>query len=249
METLKSVLVIDDEISMREICECYLSDHYSHVYLAEDALQGLEILKKHKVDVILVDINMPKMNGFDFIEAAKNKYPKIKFIIMSGNVSVLNLHRAIRVGVFDFLEKPFSRSTLLEKVESAFKHGLHIQAAHSLKMVMGEINREKAVDRKALLIELREEISNKFDSANGDIQVLKSEIEQLFNSRINADQSGLIYFLTPAERKISQMLDAGLSARTISRKMDRSLNTIQVHIRSIRKKLGLAKSSPLLEEI
>lgn len=247
MEIIRSVLIIDDEVSLRELCHIFLRENYTHIYLAENALSGLEKLKKNKVDVVLVDVNMPQMNGFEFIEEAKKKHPAIKFILMSGNVSTLNLHRAIKAGVIDFIEKPFSRTTLLEKVEDAFKQDFHFYTPHSLKTAIGEIHREKTIDRKALLIELRDEITEKFNYSGDNLDSLKNEIEQLLNQKINADKSDLIYFLTPTEQKISEMLDAGFSARRISKKTDRSINTIQVHIRSIRKKLGLVKSQKTIE--
>lgn len=239
----KSILIVDDEDCIRDVCKTYLSENFENIFLAGNAESGLDKLKKHSIDVVLIDINMPKMNGFDFVEIAKKKHPNIKFLLISGDVSLLNLHRSIRCGVHDFIEKPFSQTTLLDRVMIACKEELHIYTNHSLKSVIGEINREKTLQQKNLLLDLREEVFTRVELSQGNMQVLRFDLEEMFDLKINAEKSGLMHCLTPVESKISELIDAGYSAMAISKKMNRSINTIQVHIRSIRKKFGLVKHS------
>lgn len=124
MKISKSILIIDDDQNIRDVAKGYLEEKFSSIFMANDALTGIDILKKNNISTVLVDINMPKISGFDFIEMTRNKYPQIKFIIITGQVSVSNLHRSIRVGAFDFIEKPFSQTSLLERVMAACKDGV-----------------------------------------------------------------------------------------------------------------------------
>lgn len=247
MEKNQKILIIDKDNNQIDICKCFLNEIYKDIFTANNGQTGLELLKKNNIDLVFVDIDMPIINGFEFIEIAKRTHPYVNYIIMSDEVSILMLHRAIKVGVFDYLEKPFSRTTLIEKADCSYNHKQHSSHSNSLKMIISEINHEKSIERKAILIDLKEEISSAFKSANGNFNVAKFDIETLMESKVHSDQIELIKFLTPAERKISEMLDAGLSAKAIARKTDRSLNTIQVHIRSIRKKLGLTKSNSSID--
>lgn len=243
MKNNQNILIVDQENSFLDLCSCYLEETYENVFYSNCSKHALSFIKKQKISLILIEVDMPLMNGFDFIQEAKKNYPEIQFIIMSNEVSVLLLHKAIHVGVFDYLEKPFSRTTLIEKTESALRHQVKDSSNSSLKNILNEINHEKSVERKSLLLDLKEEILDIFKNSNGCLKTVRFDVEALIESKIHADQSGLINLLTPTEKKISEMLEAGLSARIISRKTDRSLNTIQVHIRSIRKKLGLTKSN------
>jgi DNA-binding NarL/FixJ family response regulator len=241
MENRKSILLIDRDIATLDLCNCFLKEFYKNVSHTDCSQNGLDLLKKYKYDLVIIESRMPTIDGYDFIETGKQLSPNTHFIIMSEEVSVLLLHRAIKVGVFDYLEKPFSRTTIVEKVDSAFHHKSHQHQNTTLKNIIHEINEEKSIEKKSLLLEIKDEISEVLKKSNGNLEVAKFDIENILDSKIHSDDTGLINFLTPTERKISDMLNAGFSARTISRKTDRSLNTIQVHIRSIRKKLGLVK--------
>ena len=240
----KSILIIDDERDIRLICSSFLANDFSTIFDAQSADEAFNILKKNTIDVAIVDINMPGTNGFDFIEIAKRKYPNTRFLIITGNQSIANLLKAIKIGVFDFIEKPFSQATLLEKVNCACKNREHLYAGHSLKSVISEINKENTTQQKALLLDLRDDIQRAINKSRGNIDLLKFDVEQLFDSRIHGQAVSHLHCLTPTEQKISEMLVAGFTAKAISGKMNRSINTIQVHIKSMRKKLGLVKSAP-----
>ena len=229
MKIMNYILIIDDNDEIKDLCHSYLDGCCSEILFAGNAIIGLDLLKKHTIDVVLVEMNIPKTNGFSFVEMAKNKYPNIRFLVMFKDVRCINFYRAINVGVFDFIEKPFVKTNFLEKIEAASKQG-------------EGINRAQLMEHKKMLIAFRDEVLSSFEKAQGNMDVLRFDIEQIFDLKIGTEKKRLNCFLTPTEKDISEMIDGGLNAKAIAREKNRSLNTIQVHIKSIRRKLGLVKN-------
>ncbi len=119
---MKSILIIDDE---KEICESIkmildYEDYYSEY--VTDPLLGKDKLKFSEFAVILLDIQMPGMNGFEFLDWIKENDIKTPVIIISAHSSLENAVKATKHGAFDFLEKPIDRDKLLISVRNAIKH-------------------------------------------------------------------------------------------------------------------------------
>ncbi len=119
---MKSILIIDDE---KEICESIkmildYEDYYSEY--VTDPLLGKDKLKFSEFAVILLDIQMPGMNGFEFLDWIKENEIKTPVIIISAHSSLENAVKATKHGAFDFLEKPIDRDKLLISVRNAIKH-------------------------------------------------------------------------------------------------------------------------------
>lgn len=101
------VLVVDDEEDIREILGMQIEDLEFEWIGAQNGEEALEILAREPVDVVVSDITMPKMNGIDFLRNSRlNGYDK-PFIVLTGNATKNTAMEALRLGAFDFLEKPF----------------------------------------------------------------------------------------------------------------------------------------------
>ena len=113
----KKVLICDDEEGIRESLKLILSDHYDLI-LTEDGKQCLECLEKAKdIEVVLVDIKMPKINGLDILKQIKEKYPKKKVVVVTGYKSVETATEAVKRGASGYIVKPFKSEEILEMVE------------------------------------------------------------------------------------------------------------------------------------
>ena len=115
-----NILVIDDELQVREILQHMLERKGYSVLLAEDGEEALEICSNHDLDLMIVDMVMPKKNGLETIQEVKRDYPAIKIIAISGGHMVgpkRYLDNAKTFGADRFFEKPFSRGEMLEAVE------------------------------------------------------------------------------------------------------------------------------------
>ena len=106
-EILGKILVVDDEDQIRMLLRRRLSKLNLDVVEAENGEQGLEILKGGGIDLVFSDIRMPVMDGIQFLEGARLSGILIPFIILSGYGDQNWLLRALRLGAYDFLNKPF----------------------------------------------------------------------------------------------------------------------------------------------
>lgn len=113
-----NVLAVDDSLSIRELVRFVLCNAGYEVDLAEDGLQGLDCLRRRKPDIILTDINMPRLDGFGFIEKARAEPNGVgtPILVLTTEVDADKKSRARAAGATGWIVKPFSPSQLLEVV-------------------------------------------------------------------------------------------------------------------------------------
>lgn len=116
---MKSILIIDDEIEICESIKMILEYEEYHVEFATNPSEGLDKIRSSKYEVILLDINMPELNGFEVLQKVTNDDIDINVIMISAHSSVENAVKATKLGAFDFIEKPIDRDKLLITVRNA----------------------------------------------------------------------------------------------------------------------------------
>lgn len=123
--TTKKILVVDDEIGIRELLSEILFDEGYHVQLAENAAQAREIRLNHSPDLVLLDIWMPDTDGLALLkEWSAQQLLTMPVIMMSGHGTIETALEAIRIGARDFLEKPIALQKLLNTVATAMQQGV-----------------------------------------------------------------------------------------------------------------------------
>jgi CheY-like chemotaxis protein len=116
---MATILFIDDEESVRRIFQVALEGAGYRVLIAESGQQGLRLLEHQEVDLALVDLFMPDMDGLEIIELIHMTRPACKIIAMSGGSwSGTSLDTATQLGANVMLKKPFSLQELLDAVAS-----------------------------------------------------------------------------------------------------------------------------------
>lgn len=118
-EEKNNVLVIDDEEIVRISCVRALAPQGFEVDVAEDGLQGLSLLKGKRYDVVLTDLKMPNMDGMEVLENIRELRPEARVIVITGYSTVETAVKAIKMGAFNYVEKPFTPDGLLEAVREA----------------------------------------------------------------------------------------------------------------------------------
>lgn len=116
---MSSILVIDDEQSIRRSLSDILGYEKYEITTAEDALKGIELLIKNDYDAILCDIKMPEMDGIEALSKIQELKPDIPVIMLSGHGNIDTAVEAIKLGAFDFLEKPIDLNRLLVTLRNA----------------------------------------------------------------------------------------------------------------------------------
>ena len=110
MEKKFRILVADDESAVREILRdliLALGNEYI-VYTAADSFEALHLLQSMPLEMALIDINMPGLNGLEVLKEAREKYPQVKMVVITGQPSYQMVLEALRLGAADFLSKPIS---------------------------------------------------------------------------------------------------------------------------------------------
>ncbi len=117
------VLVIDDEPGIRTVLTDILEDEAHSVYAAADGFEGLAMMKQELFDIVILDVWLPKLGGMDVLKELKDDYPEVEVIIISGHANIDLAVRAVKLGAYDFLEKPLS----LEKVTTLVRNALMLE--------------------------------------------------------------------------------------------------------------------------
>ena len=107
------IIIADDEFDIVELCRALIT--YPGAEIVGEACNGIELLKKIEElhpDVVITDICMPGMTGLELIERAKQEFPAINFIVMSGYTEFQYAQTALRFGVWDYLLKPLDPARL-----------------------------------------------------------------------------------------------------------------------------------------
>src|SRR6266540_888485 len=102
------ILVIDDEAIVRTSCSRTLVPEGYEVILAANGIEGLRMLGEEKFDLVLTDLKMPDMDGIEVLKRIKENWPATEVIIVTGYQTVDTAVKAIKLGAFDYLEKPFT---------------------------------------------------------------------------------------------------------------------------------------------
>lgn len=115
------VLVVDDETIVRSMAGELLSNLGYETLLAEDGVQGVELFKKDKerIDLVLLDMVMPRMNGRDTFFAMRNIKPSVKVLLTSGFSRDIEISDLVQKGACGFIQKPFRWAELHKKVSEA----------------------------------------------------------------------------------------------------------------------------------
>ncbi len=124
----KEILVVDDEVGIRELLSEILFDEGYYVHLAENAAQARAFRLEHCPDLVLLDIWMPDMDGLTLLkEWSAQQLLTMPVVMMSGHGTIETALEAIRVGAIDFLEKPIALQKLLKTVMSTMRQGVPSQ--------------------------------------------------------------------------------------------------------------------------
>lgn len=123
MNSQTNILVIDDDRQQRDMLSSYLESHALNPITAANGKQALEILENQKVDLVISDIRMPEMNGFEFYQALRDKGYEQPVLFITAFPDVKDAVIAIRDGALNYLEKPIDLNEMLESIHNT----LHLE--------------------------------------------------------------------------------------------------------------------------
>jgi two-component system nitrogen regulation response regulator NtrX len=118
----KSILIIDDEIRIRNSLKEILEDEGFTVSVASDGYEGLKIAEEELPNLVLLDIWMPGIDGIEVLSKLRENLPQIQVIMISGHGTIETAVKATRLGAYDFIEKPLSLEKVILTVNNALSY-------------------------------------------------------------------------------------------------------------------------------
>ncbi|WPP02128.1 Hpt domain-containing protein [Pseudomonas sp. HR96] len=118
------VMVVDDSITVRKVTGRLLERHGMHVLTARDGVEAMGLLEDHQPDILLLDIEMPRMDGFE-VATRVRQHPRLKslpIIMITSRTGQKHRDRALAIGVNEYLGKPFQETRLLESIAQWSQH-------------------------------------------------------------------------------------------------------------------------------
>jgi len=132
------ILIVDDELIIRDSLRDWLVDEGYDISTAEDATKGLRILEDENPAVVIVDLIMPGIDGIEFLRRAKESKPDIEVVVMTAYASIATAIAAIKEGAYDYIEKPFSPDKITLILEKLVNHRKLIEENLSLQEKLDE---------------------------------------------------------------------------------------------------------------
>lgn len=130
---MASLLIIDDEKSIRNVLKDILSNEGYTIEEAADGEEGLRKFKAGNFDTVLCDIKMPKLDGIEFLQKAKEVNPDVPIIIISGHGNIETAVDAVKKGAFDYIAKPPDLNRLLITIRNALDKTILVKETKILK--------------------------------------------------------------------------------------------------------------------
>jgi len=186
--TRETILVVDDERGPRESLRMILSPSF-RVLVAPNAIDALAILRREPVDIVTIDLNMPGMGGQDLLRRVHEEFPNTEVVVITGCATVESAAESVRIGICDYLEKPFD----VVKVGAAIQRAVSRRRARGgLRAFLEELGAVVGRDQDAAAILHEVDRSQKM---RGQLSRLLSDRSDEGAARAEAEQLRTVDFL------------------------------------------------------
>jgi signal transduction histidine kinase len=205
-------LIIDDDIDFAKSIYVYLEDIGIKSLLISDGAEAIKYLKKNKVDLLILDLMMPKLNGIEIIKEVRKNENYLPIIVISGTGSINLAVEAVKQGADDFISKPIINFERLE---------ISIEKVKEKAILLNEISEH----RKNLesLVTLR---TAQIESKNKDLELINKNLEEEINRRKTAEnvvKKGILNIISAVEderKRLSKELHDSIGQKLMFSKLN-----------------------------
>lgn len=153
---MANILIIDDEKSIRKTLSEILSYEGYKVDEAADGAEGFKMFREKQYDAVLCDIKMPKMDGLEFLEKAKEANPDVPIVMVSGHGNIDTAVDAVKKGAYDYISKPPDLNRLLVTLRNAMDKSTLVAET---KVLRRKVNRtQEMIGQSAPILKIKETI-------------------------------------------------------------------------------------------
>jgi DNA-binding NtrC family response regulator len=114
------LLLVDDEERFLTTTKVLLEKRGTTTFTALNGLDAVKLLDEHRIDVVILDVKMPGLDGVEVLRRMKQRYPLVEVIMLTGHASVESAVEGLKLGAFDYITKPCDVTDLMEKVNEAY---------------------------------------------------------------------------------------------------------------------------------
>ncbi|MBL7959992.1 sigma-54-dependent Fis family transcriptional regulator [bacterium] len=118
---MSNILIVDDEKNIRRSVEMILQHEDHSIFLAENGKEAVAVVSEKKMNLVFLDLLMPEMNGIETLKQIKLNDPDVVIVMMSGHGTIENAVEAVKLGAYDFIEKPLTKEKVLITAKNALE--------------------------------------------------------------------------------------------------------------------------------
>jgi DNA-binding response OmpR family regulator len=189
----KSILIVDDDINICKLLKLYLSNENFNVFLCHDGSSALDILHKNKIDLVLLDIMLPVINGVEVCKLIRNDYT-IPVIMITAKDLLEDKLKGFEAGADDYVIKPFEPKEVIARVKARFRQDtskttlIHDEAIQIYNLRIDLNSYEVSVDGKLIDLKPKEIQLLQFMSTNKNIVFSRDQLlEKVWNYNFSGD--------------------------------------------------------------
>ncbi|WP_444995240.1 response regulator transcription factor [Aliikangiella sp. IMCC44359] len=217
MKKKNSILIVEDEAAISAGLTDVFIYHGYKVEVAEDGAIGLDRALKGRYDLIILDVMLPSMNGYDICQAIREKDKEQPIIMLTAKSADEDIIQGLSLGADDYVAKPFSIAQLLLRIEAVLRRS----GKSEIQTYTIQLNQERVIDLQNLLIRTQ----------SGEVAFTRREIQVLEYLYQNSSRP------VSREELLSEVwgYDPELSIET---------RTVDIHIAKIRRKIEMKAKDP-----
>lgn len=210
MNSLKHILVVEDEIRLAELLKAGLEEHDFKVDVAYDGYIGKTLALKNSYDLMIIDINLPLMNGYELCKEIRNHNNVVPVIMLTAMASAENKLTGFEVGADDYMVKPFDFKELLARVKVFLRRTSQTEKAEDVQIIIEELvinTTKKTVFRKGVQIELtaKEYTLLEFLARNKGVVISRVEIaEKIWKLNFDTGTNYIDVYINYLRKKIDK---------------------------------------------
>ncbi len=154
---MATVLVVDDKDMMRDSLSLALARAGHKAVTTGDPAEAIPLARQHRPVCVITDLKMPKMDGIELLQKLRAEQPDLPVVLMTAFATISTAVQAMRLGAFDYVQKPFESDEILMVVERALEHGKLVSENQAFranaqaippKVLIGESDSMQAVQRR-----------------------------------------------------------------------------------------------------
>ncbi|MBK4744499.1 MULTISPECIES: response regulator transcription factor [Bacillus] len=209
-----TILIVDDDLEIAELIEIHLKKEGYQVIKATDGEEAIGIIQSHSIDLVVLDIMMPKMDGYEVTRQIRSKH-HMPIIFLSAKTSDFDKVTGLVLGADDYMTKPFTPIELVARVNAQLRRFL-------------TLNQLKVQEEKTSVLE-----------ASGVVIDVEKRTVDVYGERIELTpkEFDILYLLASHPKKVYS-LENIFHQVWANDDYDDSYSTVTVHVRTLRKKLG-----------